>query len=170
MPFHRTRCHSSSHRGRSWAHRLHRSCQVGRVDRLHIANPRQNSLVKSATLKLVAPAEAGHNREVLLFPNLGRIENRAHARRVGGHRFLDKAVFASLNYRAKCNGRKPGCRENHHVHPAVDQLLVGIQITNWCGTSLFSCCFLRMLLRSTLSGKTSATAVNSRCYRPTAPG
>ena len=76
----------------------------------------------------VSPAEAGHQRQIFLLRQLRGFEHVADAGRVHGDRLFAEHVFVGVDAGAKMHGPETGRRgEQHHVHAAVDQLLIGVQ-------------------------------------------
>jgi hypothetical protein len=110
-------------------HRFHRAGVVGRVDRsdgaeFAVVNPLENL----AAGVVVAPAEAGDQREVFLLRLGGGFQHRAHARCVGRHRLFAEDVLVCRNRRGQVFRPEAGRgAEQHHIHAAVDYLLVRVE-------------------------------------------
>ena len=87
-----------------------------------------DALVGAALCQVGAPAEAGTDREVLLFRHLHGFDERAVAGGVGGDGFFGEDVFVLLHrilhvQRAESRRR----REDHEIDTAIDDLLVGVE-------------------------------------------
>src|ERR1043166_9054605 len=77
---------------------------------------------------VVAVTETRHEREALLLRFLRRLENAAYARRIRGHRLFGKHMFSSLYRSPEMNWPESRRRsQQHHIHAAINQLLIGIQ-------------------------------------------
>ena len=87
-----------------------------------------NALDGLAVLRFVAQVMAdGHGQLLLLRLFVGG-HDAAHAGGVGGHGLLQEHVLAGLHRGLEVHGAKTRRRaEQHHVDPAVDRLLVGVQ-------------------------------------------
>ena len=87
-----------------------------------------DALHRLALAVVVAPAEAGDDRQVLLLRLAARLQDRADAGGVDGDRLLAEDVLAGLDGRLEV--QRPEVRrrgQEHHVDAAGDHLLVGVE-------------------------------------------
>ena len=108
---------------------FHGAGQIRGIDGANVANGAvMDLLVEGTPCRVITPAVADHQRQVLVLGLGGGLQHAAHARGVGGHGFLAEHMLAGVDGRARCCGRKPGRgRQEHHVHAAVDHFLEGVQ-------------------------------------------
>ena len=117
-----------------WAHGFHWSGQVGGIDGTYIADGAlMYTLIEGATRQVIPPTEASHQCQILLLGYSGRLEDRTHARAVGGHGFLAKDLFARLDGRSQMlRPETRGGGQKNNIHVTIDHLLVSVQAYEAC--------------------------------------
>ena len=106
-----------------------RSAKVGHFDGDDLADrPVLDPLDGLADARIVAPTEAGNEAQVLLSGLLGGGHRQLHAGHVDAVRLLAEDVLAGVYGRLEHHGVEVrGAGDQHHVHAALDQLLVGVE-------------------------------------------